>query len=449
MAEEPSDPSGENPDTEFDRELREIGRACLVAVLGGLLIGVVGAAFRAGLVWAGSQHLALIAWAQAWPWMGWVVPVAVGAVGAGLARWMVRREPLAAGSGVQHVEAITRGQAEPISLLAVPIKFFGGLLSIGTGLALGREGPTIQMGATIGAALARRFRCARDVLGEVQAALGGAGLAVAFNAPIGGALFVFEEVARTFRLRLTLVTLVGTMTAITVARLLLGGAPDFQVGSLAREESWTLGLYFLFGAAAGLLGVFYNRMTLFCMDTLERLRNWPAEVRAGLVGALIGGVAWFAPTLVGGGDSLSQEILNGGVPMATLLLILVVRWLVGPVSYSAGTPGGLFSPLLLVGAALGAIFATGFNELTPAEYHVSTVAFAVVGMTAFFTGVVRAPFTGIVLIAEMTATTTLMIPMLAAGFGAMLAASLVRGEPIYDTLRHRMLRSGQKGIPRI
>jgi CIC family chloride channel protein len=126
-------------------------------------------------------------------------------------------------------------------------------------------------------------------------------------------------------------------------------------------------------------------------------------------------------------------------------LILVVRWFLGPLSYSAGTPGGLFSPLLLLGAGLGALFALGVNAAVPAEHAVSVVAFGVVGMTAFFTGVVRAPLTGIVLITEMTATTTLMVPMLAAGFGAMLASSLVRGEPIYDTLRSRMLASFRKG----
>src|SRR5690606_8837851 len=108
--------SEEDPKTEFDREMSGIGRACLVAFFGGCAIGVVGAAFRAGLSWAGPKHVALVEWAQAWPWMGWVVPVGLGALGAGLARLLVRREPLAGGSGVQHVEAITRGQAEPISV---------------------------------------------------------------------------------------------------------------------------------------------------------------------------------------------------------------------------------------------------------------------------------------------------------------------------------------------
>jgi CIC family chloride channel protein len=357
---------------------------------------------------------------------------------------MVRSQPLAAGSGVQHVEAIMRGEAEPTSVLVVPIKFVGGWLAIGVGLALGREGPTIQMGATLGAELARRFQCAKEAMRDLQAALGGAGLAVAFNAPVGGALFVFEEVAHAFRLRLTMVTLLGTGTAIAVARMILGGAPDFEVASPAQEQPWELIVYGVFGGLMGVMGVFYNRTTLFFINVMDRLKRWPTELRAALVGAIVGVVGWFGPGLVGDGDLLSQQIFVGTVPLATLLLILVVRWCVGPLSYSAGTPGGLFSPLLLVGAALGALFVACFNAVVPADYALSVVAFAVVGMAAFFTGIVRAPLTGIILIAEMTATTSLMIPMVIAAFGAMLSASLMRGEPIYDTLRERMLATQRR-----
>ena len=424
---------------EISREVPGLVRASVVAILGGLLIGVVGAAFRASLGWIEARHLVFTEWALSLGWAGWLLPILLGAAGAGLARLLVRPQPLAAGSGVQHVEAIMRGQAEPISLMAVPIKFFGGLLAIGSGLALGREGPTIQMGATIGAALARRFHCAKAAMVDVQAALGGAGLAVAFNAPFGGALFVFEEVARAFHLRLTVVTLLGTTSAIVTARFLVGHAPDFQVVPPAPGGTWTLIFYTVLGGLLGLLGVLYNKCTILGLDALATLRTWPTELRAALVGALVGLVACIFPRLVGGGDPSSQAILLGAVPLGPVLLILAVRWFLGPLSYAAGTPGGIFSPLLLVGAALGALFAMGCNVLIPAESSLPVVAFAVVGMAAFFTGVVRAPLTGIILISEMTATNTLMVPMLAAGFGAMLTSSLVRGEPIYDTLRRRML----------
>jgi chloride channel protein, CIC family len=426
---------------ELVSETPGLARACVVAVVAGLLIGVVGAGFRAGLAWVGPRHVAFVEWAHGWPWIGWLAPVVLGAAGAGLARLLVRRQPLAAGSGVQHLEAIMRHEAFPAPIWVVPVKFAGGLLAIGTGLALGREGPTIQMGATIGAWLATRCRCAAGVLRDMQAALGGAGLAVAFNAPVGGSLFVFEEVARGFRLRLTILTLLASASAIAVARWLLGDAPDFRVAPLPAEGPGTLPFYLVFGCVLGLLGVLYNRLVTGLISAVGRLGRWPSEVRAGLIGALVGLVAWFSPSLVGGGDNLSQAVLDGGLPVTTVLVIVLVRWFLGPLSYSAGTPGGLFSPLLLVGAALGALFVAVANTLLPTA--LSPVAFAVIGMSAFFTGVVRAPLTGIVLIIEMTAISNLMVPMLVASGGAMLTASLLRGEPIYDTLRHHMLENRQ------
>lgn len=424
---------------EFANERRGLLRACVVALVAGLLIGLIGAGFRAGLVHAAAWHVQAVEWAREWPWVGWLVPVAIGALGAGLARLLVRPVPLASGSGVQHVEAVMRGEAKPPSIWVVPVKFVGGLLGIGTGLALGREGPTVQMGAAIGAFLAKWARCAKEVTRDVQAALGGAGLAVAFNAPLGGAMFVFEEVTHAFRLRLVAVTAIGTVAAIAVSRMLLGGAPDFSVAVDSAGAYWTLGAYAVFGLLLGLLGVLYNKLTIFGLNAFARFSKCPPELRAALVGALVGVVAWFAPQLVGGGDGISQEILGGGLPLATLLLILVVRWLLGPLSYSAGTPGGLFAPLLLVGGVLGAVFAVSANHLLPDAYALSVTGFAIVGMTAFFTGVVRAPLTGIILISEMTATTVLLLPMLAACVCALLAATWVKGEPVYDTLRRRML----------
>jgi CIC family chloride channel protein len=145
----------------------------------------------------------------------------------------VRWAPVASGSGVQHVEAVMRGEAEPAGLRVLPVKFVGGTLAIGSGLALGREGPTVQMGATIGISIARWLRMGSDDLRTIQAATAGAGLGVAFNAPMGGAIFVFEEVARNFRVRLTIATLIACAAAIGVSRLVLGDRPDFAVAPIA------------------------------------------------------------------------------------------------------------------------------------------------------------------------------------------------------------------------
>lgn len=428
-----------NLDDEAAPQMQGLIKACFVALVAGLLIGVIGAYFREGLVLMADWHTQAVVWAKQWPALGWAIPVALGVITAGVARLLVRMEPLAAGSGVQHVEAVMHGQAKVAPIWVVPIKFFGGIIGIGMGLALGREGPTVQMGATIGGFIGRCVRCAKEVIRDLQAALGGAGLAVAFNAPMGGAMFVFEEVAHAFRLRLTLLTMLSTGAAIAMSRLILGNHPDFVVAEQADPEAWMLVVYGVFGLLVGLLGVVYNKLTVAGLRGMDKLRGIPPELRAGIVGIVVGIIAWFSPELVGGGDPASQQILSGLLPLGSVAIILVVRWFLGPLSYSVGTPGGLFAPLLLVGAALGAVFAMLYNHMAPDAYALPAVALAVVGMTAFFTGVVRAPFTGILLIAEMTYAYTLFLPMVIACFAAMLSASLVRGAPIYDTLRARML----------
>lgn len=413
-----------------------------LALLGGVLIGGVGAAFRYGLSWSDTQRTALIEHLHQWPWIGWTVPVLLAAVCAAIARWFVRYCPLAAGSGVQHVEAVMRGEAVRAPLSVLPVKFFGGLLAIGSGLALGREGPTVQMGATIGSELADRFKLSVSDLRDLQAALAGAGLGVAFNAPVGGAMFVFEEVSRSFRLRLTLATLLGAAMALAVSRLILGDAPDFDVSHIRFIPFVEVVPYFVFGLLLGALGVTYNSFTVRCMDVIASLRSWPVEWRAALVGAFVGVVGWFLPEMIGGGDPLNQKVLLGTVPLGLVAVGLFVRWILGPVSYAAGTPGGLFAPLLLVGSIVGVLFAAGLNVVMPESLAVQPAALAVVGMAAFFTAVVRAPLTGIILITEMTATTGLLVPMMVSCFAATLAATILKGPPVYDTLRERMLASG-------
>jgi CIC family chloride channel protein len=153
---------------------------------------------------------------------------------------------------------------------------------------------------------------------------------------------------------------------------------------------------------------------------------------------VVGLTAWFAPTLVGSGDTLTQTIFSERHAIEALLIIFLLRFLVGPWSYAAATPGGLFAPLLLLGASSGALFGEALNRLMPA-LGFSPVAFAVVGMAALFCASVRAPLTGVVLTVEMTGRGDLTLALLVASLGAMVVATLLDNEPIYATLKRRML----------
>lgn len=422
-----------------EHERRGLVLLCALAALAGVAIGVVGGAFRWLLIRADRLRLELIDWAHGSDGPTLLVPATVAAAGAAIACYLVTLVPLAGGSGIQHVEAVWRRESEPPSLRVVPARFVGGLIAIGSGLVLGREGPTVHMGAAIGAEVGRRAGVRPDDLRTLQAALAGAGLAVAFNAPVGGALFVLEEVTRSARLRLVLATAISCAVAVSCSRVILGDHPDFVVPPQEPAGLPMTVLFVIFGLLTGLLGVAYNLLVTGTLSVTDRMGRVPPVARAGVLGALVGLGLYLSPLSVGGGDDLTQLVLgNAGLLIPAVLGYFLIRFVAGPLSYAAGTPGGLFAPLLALGALWGVLFHAAVGALPGVGQ--SPVPFALVGMAAFFAATVRAPFTGIVLITEMTTVATLTVPMLAACFAATLLATLMKNPPVYDSLRERMLR---------
>jgi CIC family chloride channel protein len=407
----------------------------------------VGAVFRLSLEWAERLRDALVTWAHGESVAGFLLVTATCATATAVAAWLVRRfSPHASGSGIPHVEAVLKEELPPAPFLLVPVKFVGGVLAIGSGLALGREGPSVQMGASLAHLVGTVFRRSWPDCRVLLAAGAGAGLATAFNAPIAGAVFVLEELVRRFESRIAIAALGASATAMSVARLFLGEAPEFEVEPLRYAGSEGKPLFFVLGGVAGLMAVAYNRTLLAAISAAGQLGRWPVEARAALVGTTVGMLAWFAPGLVGGGVPLTQRTLAGAVTLSALPYVFLLRFGLGAVSYAARTPGGLFAPMLVLGAQLGLLFGELCRLVHPG-LDVPPEAFAVVGMAAFFTGVVRAPVTGIILIIEMTAGFTMLLPMLGACFAAMLVPTLLGDPPIYDSLRERPMldRVARKG----
>ena len=422
----------------------------LAAGVAAVGIGLVGGAFRWCLERAGELRGELLVWAHTLGPAGAIVPVSFVAACALIGRIFARITPRASGSGIQDVEAVWHEEEELPGPAVLPARFLGGVIAIGSGMVMGREGPTVHLGATIGADIGRWFRLSDYERKLLYTTVGGAGLAVAFNAPIGGALFTIEEVTRSFRVRVVLITLVTTSVAVGVSRYLVPGGAIFTVPPIATPGFVGLWPYLLFGLLTAPLGVAYNALTMGLLRHTDRM-HVRATIRATLIGAIIGAVLWFDPLMVGGGESLTQLQLAGHpFALLTLLALLAVRFLLGPLSYATGAPGGLFAPLLAIGALWGAVFhdmlvAIG-GPAAVALLGASPVPFALVGMVAFFTATVRAPLTGIVLIVEMTATTTLITEMFIATAGALFVAALLNAPPIYDSLRDRMLaRRGSHG----
>jgi chloride channel protein, CIC family len=421
-------------------EQRGLFPLAVLSLLAGMVSGLLGAVFRLLLDQADRLRDTLIAWAHGEMIVGFLLLVAACAVATAVAAWLVRRfSPQAEGSGIPNVELVARGELPAPPYRLVPVKFLGGLLAIGSGLALGREGPSVQMGAGTSHLLGKLFRRNEDDCKTLLAAGAGAGLATAFNAPIAGAVFVLEELLRRFDTRITIATLGASAGAIAVARVLLGDTPDFHVEPLPYPGFGTVPIHLALGVVAGLLGLAYNRVLLGTLAASERLHRWPVELRAALVGTAVGLTAWYAPDWVGGGDAITQRTLAGTETVAILPIMFLFRFALGAVSYAARTPGGLFAPMLVLGSQSGLLFGIFCHQWFPALVPQPT-ALAIVGMAAFFTAVVRAPVTGIILVTEMTGSLTLLLPMLSSCFAAMAVPTLLRDPPIYDSLRERTLR---------
>jgi len=432
-----------------DRDIEAAGgRGSLLALAAlspvvGAGAGLVGALFLLALKRADDGRNALIAWAHGGHvgrLAGFALVVSIIAAAAALAASLVRRfSPAASGSGIPQVEAALHGQLQQVPFRLIPIKFAGGLLAIGSGLALGREGPSVQMGASFGHLVGRAFRRSWADCRVLLAAGAGAGLATAFNAPIAGAIFVLEELVQQFEPRIAIAALGASATAISVSRMLLGDRPDFHVDALAHAGAAARLLYFVLGAVAGLLAILYNRTLLATIAAADRLGRWPVEVRAAAVGAAVGAIGWILPGMIGGGDSITQRTLAGSEALALVPAAFLLRFALGNVSYAARTPGGLFAPLLVLGAQLGLMYGVLCRLAFPG-LDVQPEGFAIVGMAALLTGVVRAPLTAIVLIVEMTASVTMLLPMLGACFMAMLVPTLLGNPPLYASLRANILK---------
>lgn len=422
-----------------DERKRLFPRAMLV----GAVAGLVATAFRYALMFGDLVRDHLVAWSHGSPTFGWIAPALFAAIGATLALILTKRvAPEASGSGIPHLEAVLHRYRDFRWRRVLPVKFAGGFLAISAGLALGREGPTVQMGGAIGMAVADGTKATRRERLTLAASGAGAGLAAAFNAPLSGVMFVLEELQRDFRPTVFGAAFLAAACADVVARLLSGQTPSFAVAAYPTPSLALLPAFALLGALAGVLGVLFNRSLIGSLNRFAAMGVARSTKACAVVGALVGLVAFFAPTSVGGGHGLAERALAGHLILASVPVLFALRFVMTMGSYATGAPGGIFAPLL----ALGALFGLGFGQLVVLAAPgtgVSAGVFAVIGMAAYFTAIVRAPLTGIVLIVEMTQSYAQMLPLIVGCLCAYVAAEAMGDLPIYEALLQRdLLRGG-------
>lgn len=417
------------------------------AALVGIGAGLVALAFRAALTGADLLRTNLITWAHSLHAFGWVFPVLFTLIGAAISVAITRRyAPEAAGSGIPHLEAVLHRYRKLNWKRVLPVKFFGGVIAIGSGLALGREGPTVQMGGSIGDAVSRLLKVSERERLTLISAGAGAGLAAAFNAPLSGLIFVLEEVRRDFQPIMFGAAFIAAVVADIITRIASGQFPVFSVPSYPTPPLSALPIFALLGIVTGLMGVVFNKGLLGGLNLFSKVRGKFILPLVAVIGGLIGLVGWFLPDLMGSGHALAESILKGEVLLAAIPLFFVLRFLMTSISYSSGAPGGIFAPLLVLGALLGLGVGIIGHNLFPLSVPIPAV-FAVVGMAAYFTAIVRAPLTGIMLIVEMTGNYSQMLPLLVSCFCAYIVAEIFKDLPIYEALLERDLQKGENFVP--
>lgn len=416
-----------------------------LAALVGLCAGIVAILFRGALSGMDTVRNSLITWAHQYPAYGWIFPIFFSAGGALLSFTLMSRfAPETKGSGIPHLKSVLMRLKNLEWARVLPVKFFGGIASIGSGMVMGREGPTVQMGGAIGAAISQWLKVSPRERLTLIAAGAGAGLAAAFNAPLSGLVFVLEEVQRDFQPIVFGAAFLAAAVADVVARL---GADPFPVFSIAKYPTPPLAAlpaFAILGAVAGFLGVAFNKSLILSLDLYARVKNKVLAVT--LAGAVIGLIGWFFPMAIGNGHSLAEMTLSGKIALTAIPAWFIARFLLTNFSYGTGVPGGIFAPLLVLGALIGLAVGELSQLIMPLAVPIPAV-FAVVGMAAYFTAIVRAPLTGVVLIIEMTGNYEQMLPLLISCFFAYAVAEYMKDLPIYEVLLERdLLHSDQHAI---
>lgn len=428
--------------TGFGLSTSEVKRRHILpkALVVGVVAGVLATGFRLALAWVEGRRVSLLLTFPAVE----RIPLAIGlgAAGGALGVWLVRCfAPDASGSGIPQLKAFVLGEREIEWRRLLPVKFFAGLAGIGGGLALGREGPTIQMGGATGLMVSEWFRVK---IGEGErkaliAAGAGAGLAAAFNAPLAGVMFVLEELAGSFTPVVLVSAFLASVSSDIVSRVLTGEMPVFQLHEMPAPNLHALPAAAVLGVACGLVGVLFNRSLLASLAFYARLR-WPGWAIGAFAGAAVGLASGIYPGIAGGGGLLAERALTGEIALRWLPLLIVARFLLTMISYGTGAAGGIFAPLLVIGALGGLAFGQVVHAALP-DWAAQPAAFAVIGMGGLLTAIVRAPLTGIVLMIELTGKYDFMLPLLVCCLVAYGIAEALRDTPIYEALRERSKRS--------
>lgn len=363
-------------------------------------------------------------------WRRLVVPVA-GALVTGIL--LSRYFPNARGSGIPQAKFALFIRDGYISLRTVLGKFLCCSISLASGIALGREGPSVQIGAGIASVIGRRFGLGPENVKALVPVGCSAALAAAFNTPIAAVLFSLEEILGDMHAPVLGSVVVSSATSWMVLHLILGDEPLFHVPSYRLVHPLEFGIYAILGIVGGIGSVAFVKLLLGLRLWFRRLPKSTIWFQPAVGGLVVGLMGWFMPQVLGVGYDYVDRVLGGDFPIRTVAVLAVLKIVATPSCYSSGNAGGIFGPSLFIGAMLGGTVGGVAHTLLPG-LTASPGAYALVGMGTAFAGIVRTPLTSVIMIFEMTRDYSIIVPLMISNLISFFISRQLQPEPIYEAL---------------
>jgi chloride channel protein, CIC family len=371
--------------------------------------------------------------ADAAAWRRLVIPV-VGSLSAGI--MLARYFPNARGSGIPQTKIALFIRDGYISLRTVLGKFGLCSVTLASGIALGREGPSVQIGAGIASVIGRRLGLSTTSIKALAPIGASAALAAAFNTPIAAVLFSLEEVMGDMHAPVLGSIVLSSATSWIVLHLLLGDEPLFHVPAYQLVHPIEFGIYAVLGAVGGLVSVAFVKLLLWQRKYFLNLPKQTLPLQPVFGGLVVGILGWYFPNVLGVGYGIVGQALNSQMFVGAMALLTVLKLVATASCYASGNAGGIFGPSLFIGAMMGGAIGGVAHNVFP-DYTGSAGAYALVGMGAAFAGIVRVPMTSVIMIFEMTRDYSIIVPLMISNLISYYISARLQDEPIYEALQHQ------------
>jgi chloride channel protein, CIC family len=420
------------PEVTDSLPLREERLFLLLSIFIGILSGLLVVSFRMAIEWLSNLLLGVA------PAPGqkrlFLIPAAVGLVVAVLTRYVF---PGVRGSGVNQTKAALYIHNGYISVRTVIGKFLLSALAIGSGQSLGPEDPSLQIGAGVASLIGRRVGLSRARLRLLAPVGAAAGLAAAFNAPISAILFVIEEVIGKWTAGVLGSVVLAAVASVAVARWFWGDQPMFRIPSITLRDPRELLAYSVLGIIGGFAALVFAKSLGYLRPRLRSQPAWLQLLQPSIAGLLVGCIGYFGlPEVMGAGYGAIDQAMHAQFALKALLLLAVFKIAATTVSFSSGTPGGMFAPTLFIGAMLGAAVGS-FERIFFPHLTGSIGSYALVGMGVLFAAFLRAPLTSVFMVLEVSGNYSIILPVILANTIAYLISRSLEPVPIFELLTHQ------------